>query len=214
VLRLADALVEAGYRKEAVAYVAAEMSRERIAWHYRPWLARHFEKCGDQEAVLDIWRRQFRDLPGFDTYRELRRLAADLGVWETLRPKLLAELDPKRHTSLLLEIALDEKEVARALEIVATPGVWLDIDQFERVAEAAEAEYPLKALEIYQQLAERAIAARGRANYQAATDYLKRVRELHRRLGEDKTWEAYISQLREENKRLWALQDKLDKAKL
>lgn len=214
VLRLADALVEAGHQEEAVAYVAAEMSRGRLAWHYRPWLARHFEKHGHQEAALDIWRRQFGDFPGFDTYRELRRLATDLGIWETLRPALLAELDPKRHASLLLEIALDEKDVARALEIAATPGTWLDIDQFVRVAEAAEGEYPLKALEIYRRLAERAIAARSRANYQVAAGYLRRVRELYRRLDEEEAWEAYIARLREENKRLRALQDELNKAGL
>jgi uncharacterized Zn finger protein len=197
VLRFADALVDAGYQEEAAAYIADEMSHERHTWHYRPWLARHFEKCGDQEAALNMWRRQFQDFPRLDTYQGLRRLATDLGVWETLRQALLAELDPKRYASLLLEIALDEKEVARALEIVATPGAWLDIDQFERVAKAAEAEYPRKALEIYRRLAERAIAARGRTNYQAAADYLKRVRELHRRLGEDKPWESYIASLKD-----------------
>lgn len=83
-----------------------------------------------------------------------------------------------------------------------------------RVAQAAEADHPRAALEIYRARAERAIAARGRGNYQVAAEHLLRVRALHRRLREEATWDSYIAHLREEHRRLRALQEELDRAGL
>ncbi len=214
VTRFADALVEAGHGEAAVAYMAEQARHERYAAHYRPWLARYFEEHGDQEAALELWRRQFAEWPWLETYQELRRLAGELGTWETLRPALLKTLDPQRQSSLLLQIALDEGDVAWALEIISRPGALFSADALIRVAQAAEPDHPRAALEIYRQRAERAIAARGRANYQTAAGHLLRVRDLYHRLGEDAAWETYIAHLRQEHQRLPALQDELNKAGL
>ena len=214
VTRFADALVEAGHEEAAVAYMAEQARHERYASHYRPWLARYFEEHGDQEEALELWRRQFAEWPRFETYQKLRRLAGELGIWEDLRPALLKTLDPQRQASLLLQIALDERDVAWALEIVSRPGAWISASELIRVAQAAEADYPRSALEIYRRQAERAIAARGRGNYQTAAAHLLRVRDLYHRLGQDATWEAYIAHLQQEHQRLRALQDELNKAGL
>ncbi len=212
--RFADALVEAGHGEAAVAYMVEQVRHERYASHYRPWLARYFEEHGDQEAALELWRRQFAEWPRFETYQELRQLAGELGTWETLRPTLLKALDPQRQASLLLQIALEEGEVAWALEIIARPGARLSDNDLIRVAQAAEPDHPRAALEIYRRRAERAIAARGRGSYQIAAGHLLRVRDLYHRLGEDAAWEAYIAHLRQEHRRLRALQDELNKAGL
>ena len=214
VKRFADALVEAGHGEAAVAYMAEQARHERYASHYRPWLARYFEEHGDQEAALELWRRQFAEWPRFETYQELRQLAGELGTWETLRSALLKTLDPQRQASLLLQIALEEGDVAWALEIISRPGARFSANELIRVAQAAEPDHPRAALEIYRRRAERAIAARGRGSYQIATSHLLRVRDLYHRLGEDAAWEAYIAHLRQEHQRLRALQDELNKAEL
>ena len=214
VKRFADALVEAGHGEAAAAYMAEQVRNERHASYYRPWLARYFERHGDRRAALELWRRQFEQSPRVETYQELCQLAGELGTWETLRPALLKTLDPQRQASLLLEIALDEGDAAWALEIASQPGAWLSADELTRVAQAAEADHPRAALEIYRRQAERAIATRGRANYQVAASRLLRVRDLYRRRGEEATWEAYIARLRQEHRRLRALQDELNKAGL
>jgi uncharacterized Zn finger protein len=214
VTRFADELVEAGHGEAAVVYMTEQVQHEHYASHYRPWLARYFEEHGDQEAALDLWRRQFAERPWLETYQELRRLAGELGTWETLRPALLKTLDPQRQASLLLQIALDEGDVAWALEIISRPGALFSANALIRVAQAAEPDHPRAALEIYRRRAERAIAARGRGNYQTAAGHLLRVRDLYRRLGEDATWETYIAHLRQEHHRLPALQDELNKAGL
>jgi uncharacterized Zn finger protein len=64
------------------------------------------------------------------------------------------------------------------------------------------------------QQAEGLIHARGRANYATAATYLKRVRELYQHLGEPGAWAAYIARLREDNRRLSALKEELDKVGL
>ncbi len=214
VTRFADALVEAGYDDAAVAYMTGQLSHERYARSYRPWLARYFQERGDRQAALDLWRREFEAHASLETYRELRELATEMGIWEKLRSELLDTLTLPRHATLLMDIALEEGEVDRGLEIARRTDIFLDPAQLERLARAAEADRPRDALAIYRRLAERAIALRGRENYRIAADYLRRVRDLHQRLGETAGWETYIAHLRQEHRRLRALQDELNKAGL
>jgi uncharacterized Zn finger protein len=82
------------------------------------------------------------------------------------------------------------------------------------VARAAEETRPLEAVELYRQYAERLIALRGRQNYQAACQYLAKVRALDEKLGETKAWTNYITALREQNRNLRALKEELAKAGL
>ncbi|MBU0703231.1 MAG: hypothetical protein KKC18_05130 [Chloroflexi bacterium] len=83
-----------------------------------------------------------------------------------------------------------------------------------RVAQAAEESRPRAAIRIYVERTERLIAARGRGNYVEAAGYLARVRELYHRLSEPETWGTFIADLREQNRRLPALKDELNKAGL
>jgi uncharacterized Zn finger protein len=214
IIDFANALVDAGHGAVAAAYMAEQARHGRYSAHYHPWLARHFEEQGDQAAALELWYRRFEESPGFETYQELRRLGGELGTWESLRATLLEALDPVRQASLLLNIALDEEDVAWALEIVSHPGALFTPEALIRVAQAAEAEHPHAALEIHRSRAERAIAARGRARYQVAAEHLLRVRALHSRLSEEANWNTYITHLREEHRRLRALQEELDRAGL
>ena len=214
VTQFADALVEAGHGDAAAAYVTGQLRHERYTWTYRPWLARYFQERGDRSAALDWWRREFEMHPSLNTYRALRELATEIGTWGRFRSDLLDALDPTRHAALLVDIALEEGDVGRGLEIARRPGTSLGWTQWERLARAAETDRPRDALEIYRRLAEHAIAKRGRENYKVAADYLRRVRDLYRKLGETAEWETYITHLRQEHRRLRALQDELNKAGL
>ena len=51
-------------------------------------------------------------------------------------------------------------------------------------------------------------------NYQEACKFLKKVRDLYRKLGEAKAWTKYLAALREKNHRLRALQEELKRAGL
>jgi uncharacterized Zn finger protein len=104
--------------------------------------------------------------------------------------------------------------VAWAIEIVSRPGAFLGQDGRIRVARAAEADHPKAAAGLYRAEAERLIAAQGRANYVVATEHLLRVRDLHRRLGEEAAWTVYVARLRQEHRRLRALREELDRVGL
>jgi uncharacterized Zn finger protein len=214
VIDFANALVDAGHGATAAAYMAEQARHGRYDVHYHPWLARRYEEDGDQAAALEWWHRRFEASPGFEIYQELRRLGGELGTWKSLRPTLLEALDPVRQASLLLNIALDEGDIVWALEIASHPEALLTPEALIRVAQAAETDYPRAALEIYRSRAERASAARGRANYQVAAERLLRVRALHSRLGEEAAWSTYIAHLREDHRRLRALREELDIAGL
>ena len=75
-------------------------------------------------------------------------------------------------------------------------------------------EQPRAAIALYQSAAERLIRTQGRDNYAAAARYLARVRGLYGRLGEEAAWLALIGGLRDQNRRLRALREELDRAGL
>lgn len=68
------------------------------------------------------------------------------------------------------------------------------------MVQAAEADHPQAALNLYEDMVNKLITARGRDNYTTAADYLVRVRALYARLGEDEYWHLFIADLREQHR--------------
>ena len=210
VIRFADALVEAGESQEATAYIISQLG-SRSHTSYRTWLARRSEAQGELETALRWWLSLFRDSPGLETYQNLRELAQRLEQWESLRSDLIQILEVDQNWGLLIQIALEEGNVGRALELLPRQH-WGQYDL--KVAQAAEEDYPQAAIEIYAQRVERLIAARGRGNYKQASVILQNVKRLYKQLGAQTKWEQFIKGLRAQHARLPALQDELDKAGL
>ena len=131
-----------------------------------------------------------------------------------MRAEVLSGLEWEDKYGALLEIALYEKDVKRALQLLpqVKRGGWRDYSQL--VAEAAEKEHPREAIKIYQLKAVAAVEKRSRASYRQAADYLKRVKRLFLRLDDGSGWSSYIDPLRKTYKHLPALQDELRKADL
>jgi uncharacterized Zn finger protein len=213
VIDFANALVEAGAGATAQAYLA-NLLNTRSRPSYLAWLARYARETGNLPAALDWWRQSMQERAAFSTYQTLRALAKELDRWDQVRRQILAELEQEQAWSILIEIALDEEDVPRALELLPRLQHWYAGDHELRVARAAEADYPKAALDIYRRRVEGLIDARGRGNYQAAAGLLVRVRDLYHRQDDHDTWLKYISHLRQEYKRLPALQDEMNKAKL
>jgi uncharacterized Zn finger protein len=82
------------------------------------------------------------------------------------------------------------------------------------VALAAEPNFSREAIALYTSVAERLIRVQDHDNYATAARYLARVRDLYRRLGEAAAWDALIGGIREQNRRLRALKEELDRADL
>jgi uncharacterized Zn finger protein len=140
---------------------------------------------------------------------------------------MLTFLQTTKHIATLVEIALDEGELERALELLrGAPSS--DQGQSQswmynyglgsrlalKAAEPAEETQPHASLDLYQQHVEQLIAARGRGSYQAACSYLTKIRALYERRGEVVKWASYIAQLRKRHSRLHTLKVELTAAGL
>ena len=82
------------------------------------------------------------------------------------------------------------------------------------MAQAASETHPHAAVDIYLQQAEILIEGRGRENYRRACDCLTRVRDIHRKLGEEPAWNDLIVGMRERHRRLPALREELESSGL
>lgn len=213
--------------------IAERMIRERsgrsddtrlLEWLKKRYFARN-DLVATLELALDLFRKQ---PPVLAYYQEIRELAQQLGRWGNIRPTLLAHLQQSQNIHLLIQIALDEGEIDKAIELVKSRQKSERTSSYDfgygypygvsaiaiEVAKAAEEVRPRAAIEIYQQYSERLIAQRGRSSYQEACQYLLRVRGLYQKLGENEAWTNYITKLRDNNRMLRALKEEMTAAKL
>jgi uncharacterized Zn finger protein len=216
-LRLADIFVSHDH-----ADLAENLIRERAPTsrdsRLTVWLKERAQKRGDLKEALTLAETLFWQRPAVPGYQELRELAQSLGQWDDLRTAILSRLTEEKRYDLTTEIYLEEGRVDRALETIeqmrASRWGWGGSPMPIRVAQAAEESRPRAAIRIYMEVVRRLIAARGRDNYAIATTHLVRVRDLYHRLSEPETWHTLIADLREENRRLRAPKDELNKAGL
>ncbi len=214
VTSFADALVAAGAKQEALALVMEH--GERGHWQEKEWLAKYYRKHGTIEQAVEAQRKAFLASPTTVTFKSLREVGRKAGNWDEVRAEALAELERQGKIGALIEIALDEKDVERALALL--PRVkdtgWFYHDYKSDVAQAAEKSHPREAIALYQQIAEQTIGRRTREHYRQAANELKRVKKLYDRLNAQAEWEAYAQKLRAQYANLPALQDELRKARL
>ena len=196
---------------------------------YRRWLSEKYLLYGKAKQALDIELARFQASPDHTTYRSVRSAAQAAGqpeaIWPDLRPRLIRTLEQQSRWGALISIYLDEGEASQALAALA------ELERAPRtspygygyrpepapshyqaqVAKAAEEHYPDEAIRLYKSVVQTLIDGRGRENYQQATGYLARVRQLYQKQGRETEWQAYITNLRNSNKSLRALKEELDK---
>jgi uncharacterized Zn finger protein len=118
---------------------------------------------------------------------------------------------------ILIEIAIDEKRPDDVLRWYDAPkakreNYWgWDGYQEVSIAEAVVDHYPDRALEIWKNLAERQIALTKPKAYGAASEYLKKVRDLLKKLKREDEWKSYLSKLRQANTKKGSLLEVLDR---
>jgi uncharacterized Zn finger protein len=219
-LQLADIFVKHGQ-----ADLATELMRTRARTsqdtRLPEWLKQRAIERGDANEALAWAQQLFWQHPSLEGYEQMKALSKTLDTWENLRVETLAHLSKQNQHALLTEIYLKEGQVDQALASVkrvasGASGMWgmYHSPLLIRVAQAAESSRPQESIRIYVDTAKRLIQARGRDNYTTAANYLARVRELYQRLGEDKTWQALIGDIRQQNSSLRALKEELNRAGL
>jgi tetratricopeptide (TPR) repeat protein len=210
----ADALLAAGANKEALALVE-EHGLDH--WRKKDWLAIYYRKHGTPREAIEAQLKVFLDSSTVESWKSLQEISRKSRQWETVRADALVELEGKEKFGALIEIALHEKDVARALELLPRvslrPG-WGYHDYRWDVARAAEKDHPQAAIRLYQELAERDIGHKSRESYRNAIEHLRRVKKLSERIGARNEWDKYLAALRARYPTLRALHDELQKARL
>jgi len=217
-IQLADALVAAGAKAEAVRLITEGAEMKDPHWGYPEWLVKHHRKHGNLREALKWQQQIFARQPSHEAFKTLRELGKKLGQWEQIRADVLKALEHQKNFALLIEIALEEGDVPRALELLPkmkSAWGWDGGQKYKlKVAETAEKGHPQVSITFYKEMAEQAIERKNRSAYQEAIERLKRVKALYERLKASSEWDSYIQSLRTKHERLKALQEELRKARL
>ena len=224
-LKLADLFVQYG-QDSAVERMMYEKAQQERYTMYADWLKNHHLAQNNLAAALEMAELIFRKRTWFAEYQKMREISMEFGNWEAVRQEAYMFLETAKNISMLVEVALDEGDSERALQLLkATKPLGPESYQWKydyslatevalKAAERAEEIDPRASRDIYQQHVERLIAGRGRANYQVACRYLVKIRSLYEKLDETEQWKIYISWLRKRHSRLSTLKEELAAAGL
>lgn len=224
-VKLADLFVQYGQDAavERMMYVKAQQELYSGA---AEWLKNHHLAKNNLAAALEMAQLIFRKRTWFAEFQKMREISMELGNWEAVRQEVLIFLETAKNISMLVEVALDEGDIERALQLLkVTKPLGPESYQWQydyvrapevalKVAERTEEIDPHASIDLYQQHVERLIAGRGRANYQVACSYLAKIRSLYEKLDETEEWTTYIAWLRKRHSRLSTLKEELATASL
>src|SRR6266566_5347584 len=113
-VKLADLFVQYG-QDGAVERMMYEKAQQEMYTMYAEWLKNHYLAKNNLAAALEMAQRIFRKRPWFAEYQKVHDLAMQHGNWEAVRQAALAFLETTNNTSTLVEVALDEGNIERAL---------------------------------------------------------------------------------------------------
>ena len=131
-----------------------------------------------------------------------------------LNTELWEFLERSAAFAIQFDIRLANGEVAAALEIWSKLTVGERQSRHDRLATAAEHERGDVAFEMWSELAESLISHRSRDAYRLASKALVRTKKLLEKEGRSSQWAEYSTTLRARYRRLPALKEELDRAKL
>lgn len=224
-LKLADLFVQY-WQDAAVEGMMYEKAQQEMYTIAAEWLKNHYLAKNKLADALEMVELIFRKRPWFAEYQKMREISKELGNWEAVRQEVHMFLETTKNISTLVEAALDEGDIERALQLLQAtkppgPGGYQWQYDYARTPEVAlkaaehtEEAYPRASIDLYQQHVERLIAGRGRSNYQVACRYLAKIRSLYEKLDETEQWATYLAWLRKRHSRLSTLKEELAAAGL
>ena len=159
--------------------------------------------------AVEAWARYFLETGHLPRTKGRKRKGEPNDKWPLPKTEFEKDIHPSEvpMIHLLIELAIAEKKPTEVLK-------WYDIKPSTigyswgymytsslDVAQAIKEKYPDRAIAIWKELAESEISRVEVSGYQKAGTYLREVRDTLKRLNREKEWEAYLSELRNENKR-------------
>lgn len=191
--------------------------RDRVANTEKPdfrlliWLIDDAAARNDHEDALRYSMRYFDMRPSAKSYEYVRKAAQSVGRIEMTRESIIEPLRKKEKWTLLTELHLAGGDIDAAIRSARnTSNDYWKV----KAAQAAEEGRPRAAVELYLEAVHNVIKVRGRQNYSIAAGYLGTIREIFIRRDDMAPWNEIIATVRDNNRKLRAFQDELDKAGL
>lgn len=231
-LEIAQICREAGEKDLAIEWAEKGIRAfpQRTDSRLRSFLAGEYGARRNYGRALDLLWANFTDMPGVETYKDLKKMAERAKAWPEWREKALALLQERakkearkpssqwssfdfgRGASRLVEILLWEKKVepawAAARDYGCSEELWL------RMARLRERSHPEDSLAVYQRQAESAVQQTNQRGYEVAIARLTQVRDVMTRLGKTRELAEYLAAVRLANNRKRNFVKLLDAAKL
>ena len=192
-----------------------------------PYLAGFQDLCKAARKVrvgqgVEAWARHYLETgrrPGVGRKRKSDpKVAWPLPPPEVEVPNIEAIEAPM--TGILTQLAIAEKqpdEVLKWYDYAGRKKGGLGMSDFlvdaTEVAEAIKSAYLERAIAIWKETAESNIARVSTSGYEAATPYLRKMKNALTRVGRKQEWEVYLASLQEENKRRPRCLEVLDRLK-
>src|SRR5256885_6926527 len=105
-------------RDAAVERMMYEKAQQEMYTITAEWLKNHYLANNNLAVALEMAQLIFRKRPWFAEYQKMRELATQLGNWEAVRQEALMFLETTKNISTLVEAALDEGDIERALQLL------------------------------------------------------------------------------------------------
>ncbi len=119
-VKLADLFVQ--YEQDAaVERMMYEKAQQEMYSSAAEWLKNHHLAKNNLAAALEMAQLIFHKRPWFAEYQKMRKISMELGNWEALRQEALTFLETTNNISTLVEAALDEGDIERALQLLQNP---------------------------------------------------------------------------------------------
>ena len=203
-----------GYEPETERLILERLKQEKSE-RLQAWLREYYRNTGKNEQALEVAVQLFTQRPSLLDYAAVRYLAETLGCWEQVKPRLQAALSgSQQETSLLIEMALDDKQIGRALELLegeqsSSTSAGSHRSTELSIATVCEDVQPRQALKIYQRHIIQLLEYRERKGYREACRFVLKVRHLYESIDARSEWQQYISELKKINSRLPAFLEEL-----
>lgn len=185
------------------------------------WLIQRYEAQDDTNNLFRWRLAQMQHEPREERYILLKAVSQKLGNWDEVRKTIIKDLEKREQYALLVQAYLHDEEwdaawklLPKALNRKANPYGWWGEDLEFRVAEKSCHALPEKALPVYIRSIRGHIDARNRDAYAQAAELLVEVQEMYDQTDDEESWLKLIEGIRQEFKKLRALQDELNKAGL
>ena len=209
-------LIKFGHAKEGIDIIEKAHLKDPSRF-YRDWLMDYETQNGNYTKVLEYTLETFEGYKTLTHYKDLERIAKLAKSWDSLKKSLINRLKQDQDLELLCEIHLYENDIDAAIDnyqdLLISPKKRFHIrkDLTLNLAKKTKNAYPSESIKLYKELLEQILDSRNRSEYATAVEYLKIVKAIYSKKGEQDQWQFYYKAVLKTTKQLRAFKQERER---